>query len=647
MISTERPLKSALKRSLSKRASISKPSLDAAGDESAAVAGEAEFAHNTLNNTQDDLPTTSSALYHGDRPPATSHTTLSPPSDDDGRALLRFLAEQDGGFWTLSDRVKQSMVSCKEVAAFLKKRSQLEEDYSRSLAKITQQFLEALDKGDGKSGTFLDSARRMVSAHESIASNRQKFSSMVNDVADELITMHKSTERVRKQLKESAEKHERIVQLAEQAFDKAKQKQETAMETWDRANMLRDASKAPGGGETTAPSGTTLHRSGSFSMFKKTDKPEKVISIIAKEEEGARFKAAAANQSYRSQLVSATTVRSEYYSTHLPQLLQSLKEANDECDAALQYHLSKYAYHYEHAMMSDATTISPLNLNEVGLRRMVEQIDNKQDLCDYVSSRAAQAHIAFSLPQYALPPPPATFGVDLAAHLEQMNADVPPIVHTCAAIIEQFGMDTPGLYRNSSSVGQLMRLKTAVDRAMVPPDQVTHNGLADISPYVPTLRSEETLADMGNLAGLMKLYFRTLPDPLFTQTMYNEFIAAARIDDERMRLLGIHDHVNKLPDPNYATLKYLIGHLDKYVSFVSVCRVRGAELNFQLGLLDRVAQSSHVNKMNAKSLAAVFGPTLLWTADNDDAHLGDMHFQCKLVEVILSNYRGIFDTEDQ
>ena len=38
-----------------------------------------------------------------------------------------------------------------------------------------------------------------------------------------------------------------------------------------------------------------------------------------------------------------------------------MKETNDECDNSLQSNLGKYSFDYENALMSDATTISPLN----------------------------------------------------------------------------------------------------------------------------------------------------------------------------------------------------------------------------------------------------------------------------------------------
>ena len=34
-------------------------------------------------------------------------------------------------------------------------------------------------------------------------------------------------------------------------------------------------------------------------------------------------------------------------------------------------------------------------------------------------------------------------------------------------------------------------------------------------------------------------------------------------DNERLRHIRLHERVNDLPDPNYSTLKYFMGHLHK------------------------------------------------------------------------------------
>jgi Rho GTPase-activating protein RGD1 len=52
----------------------------------------------------------------------------------------------------LLDRVKQKMHSSKELANFIKKRAAIEEEYGKSLLKLSQSCTDTVDKGDGKQG---------------------------------------------------------------------------------------------------------------------------------------------------------------------------------------------------------------------------------------------------------------------------------------------------------------------------------------------------------------------------------------------------------------------------------------------------------------------------------------------------------------
>ena len=76
----------------------------------------------------------------------------------------------------------------------------------------------------------------------------------------------------------------------------------------------------------------------------------------------------------------------------------------------------------------------------------------------------------------------------------------------------------------------------------------------------------------------------------------------AGIENDRLRHIRLHERVNDLPDPNYATLKYFLGHLHRY----------GAYNSFWLSYLtySRIAQYEAENSMSVQNLAIVFGPTL-------------------------------------
>ncbi|KAI9146568.1 Rho GTPase activation protein [Paraphysoderma sedebokerense] len=498
------------------------------------------------------------------------------------------------------------MNSCKETITFLKKRAAIEEEYAKSMTKLAQSVNEYIEKGDGKQGTFIESLRQTSKVHELIANNRLKFSQFVSEVADDLNTAFKDTERSRKQLKEAGEKHEKHLSQSEAALEKARMKYESSSDNWDKAIQMKEN----GGHINHGGKGMPRSMSSTIGIFQQSKKPEKLI----KEEESARYKAAQANEGYKNQLAQTNQVRAEFHNVHLPRILKSLKETNDECDAALQYHLSKYSYLYEQALMSDATTISPLNSTERGLRSIIEQIDNKADLKEFVTGYVAKntdiTLAEIKEDQYGMPVVPSnkvinpTFGTNLAELLDRENSDVPSFLRNCFGLVEEFCSDAIGVYRASPPGSVLQKVKTAIDK------DPSYN-----------LRSEDVLADPSCVTGLIKIFFRELPDPLFTKIMYREFMSAARMDDERMRLLTIHDLVNKLPDPNYATLRLLMNHLD------------------------RVGQRQHRNKITVHGLSIIFGPILLSAPDGIDT-TNDLYYQCKVVEIILTNFRIIFDTDE-
>lgn len=143
--------------------------------------------------------------------------------------------------------------------------------------------------------------------------------------------------------------------------------------------------------------------------------------------------------------------------------------------------------------------------------------------------------------------------------------------------------------------------------------------------------TEEYISDINNITSVLKLWFRELPDPLFPRSTYQHFLAAAKIEDEQMRVLGLHTIINDLPDAHYATLKHLMCHLDK------------------------VQQHQRYNKMGSSNLATIFGLTLMGnessgmssTLDSQDSErLAETQWQVKVVQTILDNYSLIFEPDE-
>lgn len=118
------------------------------------------------------------------------------------------------------------------------------------------------------------------------------------------------------------------------------------------------------------------------------------------------------------------------------------------------------------------------------------------------------------------------------------------------------------------------------------------------------------------ISSLLKSFFRQLPDSLFTAELYPMFIDADKIEDPQRRMTTIRKLLRDLPEQHFETLKHLMLHLKKIV------------------------EHSETNKMEAKNLAIVFGPTLVRASgsrDNMVTMVNDMSHQCKIVENLLNN----------
>ncbi|XP_068630097.1 rho GTPase-activating protein 23-like isoform X3 [Battus philenor] len=191
----------------------------------------------------------------------------------------------------------------------------------------------------------------------------------------------------------------------------------------------------------------------------------------------------------------------------------------------------------------------------------------------------------------------------LGAPLERCPTDpehpgVPLAVTLPATAVEAYGLRTVGVYRVPGNAGGVAALAAALDRGNAP-------------------ASDARWADVHVASSLLKAYLRRLPDPLLTHRLYPAFIAADRCGERARELRRL---VHALPEAHYETLKYLIQHLRNVVAH------------------------SAYNKMEARNLAIVFGPTLVRAASDDMlAMVNDMSSQCRIIESFLTHYSWYFE----
>ncbi|KAI5124260.1 hypothetical protein M0805_005109 [Coniferiporia weirii] len=527
--------------------------------------------------------------------------------------VLRALCDMDVGVPLLLDRIKQSMVSCREASVFFKKRAALEEEYGRTMQKLSKATSEVYSMNDGKAGTFVNAWQSSMKIHETMAENRIRFAQRLNEMSEDLGTLAKEVDKNRKQTKDLATRYERSLQESETAMEKSKTRFDLTAEELERVLVAKEgesmkdtAMRSPGaGGGGKRALGKAVQKGG---LLLKGKNPQN----IQRQEDDVRARMSTASDVYRKAVLDTQSMRQEYFNFQLPRILRALKECADEIDLGTQYHLTRYAYLYETIVLSDGTTLAPPSTEDgPGLKATIESIDNRADFKVYMQNYA-YAHGG------QVPRGPRREGPWEEGFLPPLPTYNDKVYSNPAANVSS----TSGTTANSNGqhVPDKGRPTFGIDLA----EQMAHMDTVNLD-------ADEWTSDINNVASVLKLWLRELPDPLFTQALHQGFIDAAKIENDRLRHIRLHERVNDLPDPNYATLKFFMGHLYK------------------------VVQHEAQNAMPISNIAIVFGPTLFGLPSGASAGqpigqangMADTAFQNKAVETILEHYTDIFIDENE
>ena len=76
----------------------------------------------------------------------------------------------------------------------------------------------------------------------------------------------------------------------------------------------------------------------------------------------------------------------------------------------------------------------------------------------------------------------------------------------------------------------------------------------------------ERFNDISSVTSVLKSYFRTLPNPLLTFVLHDEFMFASSIRDPIHKSTKYADLVKQLPTEHYYTLRALMLHLHRFVA---------------------------------------------------------------------------------
>uniref|UniRef100_A0A3B5A095 SLIT-ROBO Rho GTPase-activating protein 1 n=1 Tax=Stegastes partitus TaxID=144197 RepID=A0A3B5A095_9TELE len=181
---------------------------------------------------------------------------------------------------------------------------------------------------------------------------------------------------------------------------------------------------------------------------------------------------------------------------------------------------------------------------------------------------------------------------------------IPLLVESCIRYINLHGLQHQGIFRVSGSQVEVNDIKNSFERGNDP------------------LIDEESNHDINSVAGVLKLYFRGLENPLFPKDRFNDLISCVRIENMYERAQCIRKILLGVPRATLVVMRYLFA------------------------FLNHLSQYSDENMMDAGNLAIVFGPTLLPTPDTLDQVACQAHVN-EVVKTVILNHDNIFpDTKE-
>ncbi|KAJ3444810.1 rho/rac/cdc gtpase-activating protein [Anaeramoeba flamelloides] len=178
---------------------------------------------------------------------------------------------------------------------------------------------------------------------------------------------------------------------------------------------------------------------------------------------------------------------------------------------------------------------------------------------------------------------------------------IPVIMNKAISFIEKNKrIECEGIYRIPGSVNRIQQLKKEFDE----------KDAVDISNVTKSVH---------DVAGLLKLYLRELPEPLLTYDFYEIFVEIFSINQIWVKMKRLKHLLHCLPTTNYETVKLLSKHMKN------------------------VSLHSKKNQMGIDNLAVVIGPNLLRSPeDSYSAVVNDASIQYTICRYIFEESDYLF-----
>uniref|UniRef100_A0A671UCR9 SLIT-ROBO Rho GTPase-activating protein 3 n=1 Tax=Sparus aurata TaxID=8175 RepID=A0A671UCR9_SPAAU len=190
------------------------------------------------------------------------------------------------------------------------------------------------------------------------------------------------------------------------------------------------------------------------------------------------------------------------------------------------------------------------------------------------------------------------FNGNMETFIKDSGQPIPLVVESCIRYINLYGLQQQGIFRVPGSQVEVNDIKNSFERGEDP------------------LIDDQNEHDINSVAGVLKLYFRGLENPIFPKERFLDFISTiskSQLESGAERAHHIQQIVVTLPRTIIIVMRYLFA------------------------FLNHLSQYSDENMMDSYNLAICFGPTLMPIPDGQDPVACQAHVNEVIKTIIMHN----------
>ncbi|PNI53114.1 SRGAP3 isoform 3 [Pan troglodytes] len=499
-------------------------------------------------------------------------------------------------FKCLEQQSESRLQLLQDLQEFFRRKAEIELEYSRSLEKLAERFsskIRSSREHQFKKDQYLLSPVNCwyLVLHQTRRESRDHATLndiFMNNVIVRLSQISEDVIRLFKKSKEiGLQMHEELLKVTNELYTVMKTYHMYHAESISAESKLKEAEKQEE---------KQFNKSGDLSMnlLRHEDRPQRRSSVKKiekmKEKRQAKYsenklKCTKARNDYLLNLAATNAAISKYY-------IHDVSDLIDVCQVSAQQPVQTELLMRYHQLQSRLATLKIENEEKfkeyVNGSNLITKLQAKHDLLKQTLGEGERAECG------------TTRGRRNARTRNQDSGQaIPLVVESCIRYINLYGLQQQGIFRVPGSQVEVNDIKNSFERGEDP------------------LVDDQNERDINSVAGVLKLYFRGLENPLFPKERFQDLISTIKLENPAERVHQIQQILVTLPRVVIVVMRYLFA------------------------FLNHLSQYSDENMMDPYNLAICFGPTLMHIPDGQDPVSCQAHIN-EVIKTIIIHHEAIF-----